>query len=371
MKISQRLSSFMVIVVLVVVGFNAFNYFKLMDVNAKSSLAKDESLVFAMHAKNFQVASIQVQQWLTDISATRGAEGFDDGFALAEEFYQEGLGILDKFEEMFMEEQEDDMVNFIQSLKTEFTEFYEFGSKMAQNYIDNGPDQGNIDMALFDPIAEKLINSVDSLVGSQTNELDTAMMDIEKEGITRANAEDEFKKYVNLKDAVILDYTGKEKKSEDGVSAFDVDIKKEFRDKTLAEKDKNYPLFVAKDKAKNTRYIIPVVGKGLWGPIWGYICLKEDMTTILGVSFDHKSETPGLGAEINKPFFMDRWKSSKISDVQGNFMKYEVVKDNSGATKGDSKIDGITGGTITSKGVEEMVNRTLKIYATYFKNKKS
>ncbi|MBT3250651.1 MAG: methyl-accepting chemotaxis protein [Candidatus Marinimicrobia bacterium] len=180
MKISQRLSSFMVIVVLVVVGFNAFNYFKLMDVNAKSSLAKDESLVFAMHAKNFQVASIQVQQWLTDISATRGAEGFDDGFALAEEFYQEGLGILDKFEEMFMEEQEDDMVNFIQSLKTEFTEFYEFGSKMAQNYIDNGPDQGNIDMALFDPIAEKLINSVDSLVGSQTNELDTAMMDIEK-----------------------------------------------------------------------------------------------------------------------------------------------------------------------------------------------
>ena len=113
------------------------------------------------------------------------------------------------------------------------------------------------------------------------------------------------------------------------------------------------------------------MGKGLWGPIWGYICLEDDMNTILGVSFDHKTETPGLGAEINKAFFMDRWKSSKISDEQGNFMKYEVVKDNSGAIKGDSKIDGITGGTITSKGVEEMVNRTLKIYATYFQNKKS
>jgi len=199
----------------------------------------------------------------------------------------------------------------------------------------------------------------------------SAMMDVEKEGITRANAEVEFKKYVKLEDAVILDYTGKVKKSEEGVSAFDIDIKKEFRDKTLAEKDKNYPLFVATDKSKNTRYIIPVVGKGLWGPIWGYICLDKDMNTVLGVSFDHKTETPGLGAEINKPFFMDRWKSSKISDEQGNLMKYEVVKDNSGATKGDSKIDGITGGTITSKGVEEMVNRTLKIYATYFKNKKS
>ena len=57
----------------------------------------------------------------------------------------------------------------------------------------------------------------------------SAMMDVEKEGITRANAEVEFEKYVKLKDAVILDYTGKVKKAEDGVSAFDIDIKKEFR----------------------------------------------------------------------------------------------------------------------------------------------
>ena len=198
----------------------------------------------------------------------------------------------------------------------------------------------------------------------------SAMMDVKKEGITRANAEEKFEEYVDTSKAVILDFQGNVKKS-NKIKAFDVDIKKEFRDKTLAEKDKNYPLFVAKDKSNKTRYIIPVVGKGLWGPIWGYICLEEDMRTILGVSFDHKTETPGLGAEINKPFFMNRWKSSKISNEQGAFMKYEVVKDNSGAVKGDSKIDGITGGTITSKGVEEMVNRTLKIYATYFKNKKS
>lgn len=199
----------------------------------------------------------------------------------------------------------------------------------------------------------------------------SAMIDVEKEGITRANAEEEFKKYVNLDDAVILNYKGEVKKTDENLKPFDVEIKKENRDKTLADEDKNYPLFIAKDKNSKTRYIIPVVGKGLWGPIWGYICLKEDMNTILGVSFDHKTETPGLGAEINKAFFMDRWKDSKIMDDQGSFVKYEVVKDNSGATKGDSKIDGITGGTITSKGVEEMVNRTLKIYATYFKNIKS
>ena len=197
----------------------------------------------------------------------------------------------------------------------------------------------------------------------------SAMMDVEKEGITRENAEAEFKKYVNLDDALILDYKGNVKKGIEGKAAFDVDIKKEYRDKTLSEEDKNYPLFIAKDKSNKKRYIIPVVGKGLWGPIWGYICLKEDMNTVLGVSFDHKTETPGLGAEINKPFFMDRWKNSKIMEDKV-FRKYEVVKDNSGPTK-EWKIDGITGGTITSKGVEEMVNRTLKIYATYFQNKKS
>ena len=197
----------------------------------------------------------------------------------------------------------------------------------------------------------------------------SAMIDVEKEGITRANAEEEFPNYINLEDAIILNHKGELKKTDENLEAFDVDIKKENRDKTLSNEDKNYPLFIAKGKKiDKTKYIIPVVGKGLWGPIWGYICLKEDMNTILGVSFDHKTETPGLGAEINKAFFMDRWKDSKIMDQQGSFVKYEVVKDNSGAIKGDSKIDGITGGTITSKGVEEMVNRSLKIYSNYFRN---
>jgi Na+-transporting NADH:ubiquinone oxidoreductase subunit C len=146
--------------------------------------------------------------------------------------------------------------------------------------------------------------------------------------------------------------------------------KKNFATKRWKKKTKNFHFLSQKNKEGASRFIIPVVGKGLWGPIWGYICLEEDMNTIAGVSFDHKTETPGLGAEINKPFFMDRWKKSEISDTDGNFQKYEVVKDNSGTTD-PSKVDGITGGTITSKGVEEMVNRSLAIYTNYFKTRKS
>ncbi len=189
----------------------------------------------------------------------------------------------------------------------------------------------------------------------------SAMLDLEKEGISRKNAAEEFEKYINLEEAVVLNNKGEIVK---GKKAFDVDIQTEYKDKTLKEKDKSYPLFVAKSKEGKTLYIIPVVGKGLWGPIWGNICLDDDMSTITGASFGHKGETPGLGAEISQSFFIDRWIGEKIIDENGQFVKFEIVKDGSGANP--SKVDGITGGTITSKGVEEMANRCLSVYASYF-----
>lgn len=187
----------------------------------------------------------------------------------------------------------------------------------------------------------------------------------ESKSITRKNAEDEFKKYVNVEDAIVIDMNGNVK---EGVDPFKVDIKKEYRDKTLKPEDKNYPLFVAEVDGKKS-YVIPVVGKGLWGPIWGNVCLDEDMRTIKGAVFDHKTETPGLGAEIKQAFFIKGWLGEKIADENGDFLKFEVVKDGSGSVM-ESKVDGITGGTITSKGVEEMANRCLKVYADYFKKTK-
>lgn len=190
----------------------------------------------------------------------------------------------------------------------------------------------------------------------------SAMMNVDSLGITRKNAEEEFIKYVDLNDAIVLDANGKVK---EGVEAFDVDIKKEYKDKKLDKKDRNYPLFVAKMDGK-TLYVIPVVGKGLWGPIWGNICIGEDKKTIIGASFGHKGETPGLGAEITQKFFIDRWIGEEIANEEDVFIKFEIVKDGSGKSK-PSKVDGITGGTITSKGVEEMANRCMKVYVPYFK----
>ncbi len=193
----------------------------------------------------------------------------------------------------------------------------------------------------------------------------SAMLDLDKEGINRKNAAKEFEKYINLDEALVLDMNGNVK---EGVNAFDVDIQTEYKDKKLKDSDKNYPLFVANQDGKKL-YIIPIVGKGLWGPIWGNICLDEDMSSIKGASFGHKGETPGLGAEIQQKFFIDRWIGEKISDDNGDFTKFEIVKDGSGMNP--QKVDGITGGTITSKGVEEMANRCLSVYAAYFKSLKT
>lgn len=192
-----------------------------------------------------------------------------------------------------------------------------------------------------------------------------AMVDVDALKIDRTNAEAKFTEYIDLEKAKVLNAKGEV--IEKGKAAFDLDIKKQYKDKGIKEEDRKYPLFEGKMNGK-TVYVIPIVGKGLWGPIWGNICIDSDMTTIIGASFDHQGETPGLGAEIKQKFFIDRWIGEKISDEKG-FAEIKIVKDGSGAGA-NQKVDGITGGTITSKGVEEMANRCLKVYVPYFKSLK-
>ncbi|MBL1280704.1 MAG: NADH:ubiquinone reductase (Na(+)-transporting) subunit C [Fluviicola sp.] len=214
-------------------------------------------------------------------------------------------------------------------------------------------------------IGLKPMQKQNEVVKKKMDILSAMLTEMEMENISRKNASDEFDKYVDLSKAVVLDMNGELK---DGKEAFEVDIRKERRDKNLAEADKNYPLFICEKEGK-TMFVIPIVGNGLWGPIWGNISVGEDMRTILGASFGHKGETPGLGAEITQAFFVNRWLGEEISDENGEATKFEIVKNSSGSEP--KKVDGITGGTITSVGVQEMVNRCLKPYVSYFNKLKS
>jgi Na+-transporting NADH:ubiquinone oxidoreductase subunit C len=177
------------------------------------------------------------------------------------------------------------------------------------------------------------------------------------------DAEATFNKFI--KEKVVLDISGKAVSGD--VDAFDIDLKKEQDKIKTGDGDKQlFPLFVF-EKDNQTYYVIPVRGKGLWGPIWGYVALEKDMNTVYGASFGHKGETPGLGAEIAQPPFQRQFRGKKIFE-SGDFVSVKVVK--GGAQPGDLHgVDAISGGTVTSNGVSEMLARTLKSYIPYFKNK--
>lgn len=153
----------------------------------------------------------------------------------------------------------------------------------------------------------------------------------------------------------------------EGEEAFDVDMKKEVKKDVDKRK---LPLYITKKDNGNVAYIVPLHGKGLWGPVWGYIAFGDDMKTILGATFDHKAETPGLGAEINKDPFSDQFLGKTIFDDSGNFTSIKVIK--GGAKEGDLHgVDAISGGTITSDGVTDMLYDCLIGYKTYFENVKN
>ncbi len=117
-------------------------------------------------------------------------------------------------------------------------------------------------------------------------------------------------------------------------------------------------------------YIIPVSGSGLWGPVWGYVAVQGDWDTIAGVVFDHKGETPGLGAEITTPKFTGQFTGKRL--FEGSELVGITVLKGAGASRGnDHAVDAISGGTITSRAVENMIRATLAEYKSYIEKQRS
>lgn len=154
------------------------------------------------------------------------------------------------------------------------------------------------------------------------------------------------------------------------VRPFNIDIKEALlRNQAVKSGESSelplWPIFVL-DKDGERFYIVPVRGVGLWGPIWGNIAFESDFNTIAGATFDHKGETPGLGAEINTSWFEDEFKGKTIFDQQGKFVSVNVVKGGAG-DNAQHAVDAISGGTITSNGVRDMLLSGLDNYVPYIK----
>lgn len=135
--------------------------------------------------------------------------------------------------------------------------------------------------------------------------------------------------------------------------------------KALAEVTNNLPIFEYKEEGKAPLYVLPLVGKGLWGDIWGYIALERvaDNVKIAGIVMDHAGETPGLGAEIATDGVQGKFVDKLLYDGAGEFA---VRMRKGGASNLDHEVDAITGGTKTCDGVNEMLSTSINKYKPFF-----
>jgi Na+-transporting NADH:ubiquinone oxidoreductase subunit C len=171
------------------------------------------------------------------------------------------------------------------------------------------------------------------------------------------NAVDLYAKYITS--SFVINKKGEKK---EGTDAFTVDMKAEIG---KPSGERSLPVFVGSLEDGSHAYVVPLRGKGLWGPIWGYISFQPDLNTVYGVVFDHQGETPGLGAEIAMDWFQKPFYGKKIFEDSVKFVSVKVLK--GGAPKGNNHaVDAISGGTITSKGLEAMLDSCLVQYKTYF-----
>jgi Na+-transporting NADH:ubiquinone oxidoreductase subunit C len=180
--------------------------------------------------------------------------------------------------------------------------------------------------------------------------------------VSRDESEDLYMDYISEELSLKLDGT-----IDSDIEAFDINLALEVKKDSDTQR---FPLYIA--NVENEKfYVIPLRGAGLWAEIWGYIALREDINTIKGVSFDHKSETAGLGAEITEDWFIDSFTDEKINDSQGNFVGVYLTKSNNdprNEDKMDNEVDAISGATITGDGVSDMIIERVQNYLTYFNN---
>ena len=171
---------------------------------------------------------------------------------------------------------------------------------------------------------------------------------------------DDYKRFIT--DTYCVDMQGN--RIEGATAAFDVDVdaqSKEAPDKRLL------PVYECTLDDGSVKYIMPMYGAGLWGPIWGYISVDADGSTIYGTYFAHQGETPGLGAEIEKPKFREQFDGKHLIK-NGAFVPVAVEKHGLAPQGNEDYVDGISGGTITSKGVGAMIDNCLSPYSSFLEN---
>tara|TARA_B100001057_G_scaffold13732_1_gene12931 strand:- start:38276 stop:38986 length:711 start_codon:yes stop_codon:yes gene_type:complete len=194
-----------------------------------------------------------------------------------------------------------------------------------------------------------------------------AVMDIS------ALSSDEVLELYNKKmSSLVLDISGNEVLASDGekLIAEEINIQKNYK---VEKNDRDYPVFIFSDDGSTIDYyIFPMFGNGLWDWISGFVALDKDLNKVVGVAFDHKAETPGLGARISSNEIQDRYKGKEIFDGLGNLVSVRMLKKENNAELDLHEVDGMSGATITANGLNDMLKNYLDCYLPFIiKNKKN
>lgn len=195
----------------------------------------------------------------------------------------------------------------------------------------------------------------ENIANDKKKQILAAALIIPEEG---ENVAELYSKYIV--DSYIVDSKGNKVNTNE--NPFEVNVAAEVKKETG---ERLLPVYVC-DKDNEKKYIVPVYGAGLWGPIWGYVAFNSDGNSIYGAYFAHQGETPGLGAEIEREEFQAQFQGKSIY-TNDEFSSVAVVK--VGQEPSDkSYVHAISGGTITSQGVDKMLHNSLAPYDNFFKN---
>ena len=245
--------------------------------------------------------------------------------------------------------------------------------------------QSNIYVIVFTAIMTIVVGGVLSFTSQvlapaqkKSVELDTksqilsSVMDREKLG--QMKPEEVLSMYDARITSLVVDINGNTVETdEDGkaIVAEQVNILKNYK---KDPENRLYPVFKymnAENSDKVDAYILPLYGAGLWDKIWGFVALDSEIKTIAGASFAHKAETPGLGARIASPQIQQRYVGKEIYDENGNLVSVKMVKGEGNAGLTAHQVDGMSGATITGKGLNAMLENYLTYYQSYLKKTKN
>jgi Na+-transporting NADH:ubiquinone oxidoreductase subunit C len=198
------------------------------------------------------------------------------------------------------------------------------------------------------------------------DEFETILIDQNNQTQTRDFMVTELKK-LSYEDSVLADMTEGELLTTFKAKLY---LLAKKADKSVSDYDPGYKLVYKHNPTNPDAYVIPITGYGLWDVVKGYLALEPDLSTVKGITFYEHKETPGLGARITESWFKDQFSGKKIIDAQGNMVSITIARgkatDSHSGPELEHFVDGISGATLTGKGVNKFIKANLETYEPYF-----